>query len=61
MTPKTITKQEAESKVAELVAWLAYADDVTHLRKLKEVQRNYWIGKLVFMDEHNMDKIVVNG
>lgn len=34
MTPKTITKQEAESKVAELVAWLAYADDVNHLRKL---------------------------
>lgn len=61
MTPKTITKKEAETKVAELVAWLAYADDVNRERKLKEAQRNYWIGKLVFMDEFDMDKIVING
>lgn len=55
---KIITKQEAEIKVAELVSWLAYADDVNQLRKLKEIQRNYYIGKLVFMDEY---KIVING
>jgi len=57
---KTITKKEAEVKVAELVAWLAHADDLNSERKLKEVQRNYWIGKLVFMDEHNLDKIIIN-
>ena len=61
MTRKTITKKEAENKVAELVRWLAYANDIHQLRKLKEVQRNYWIGKLVFMDEYNLDKIVING
>ena len=55
----TITKEEAECKVAELVYWLTHTYDVKRERKLKEAQRDYWIGKLVLMDEYKIDKIVI--
>ncbi|MFD2566104.1 hypothetical protein [Pseudotenacibaculum haliotis] len=58
---KIITKQEAEVKAQECIAWLAYADEVHRNRKLKEAQRNYWLGKLVHMDEYGLDKMTING